>query len=119
MRIAIVDDEEIVRETLGEYLFEFGHTVHTAVDGKAALKMFNADQYDLALVDVRMPGMDGFSLLADCRNRFPEMTVVIMTGHGDQQTSDEAERLGANEFLIKPIRLAELDEVLTRSAQTP
>ncbi len=117
MHILIVDDEDIVRETLGEFLREFGHAVDEAGDGAAAFKAIEVRAYDLAMIDVRMPGIDGLTLLARSRQLHPQMPVIMMTGHGDPAMSDEAMRLGASDFLLKPIRLTDLDTVLEKTVR--
>ena len=115
LHLLLADDEEIVHLTIGDYLRESGYRVDEARDGVSALKAIEANGYDLALIDIRMPGMDGFSLLARAREVRPEMKMVVITGHGDMDMSDHALRLGASGFLTKPLRLLELDEVLDKA----
>ena len=115
LRILLIDDEEIVHETIGEYLVEIGHTISSARDGGEALDQMREKSFDLALVDIRMPGMDGIELLGKLREIQPEMTVVMITGHGTMETAIQALRSGADDFLTKPIDLAELDAVLEKS----
>ena len=115
LRILLVDDEEIVRQTIGEYLRECGHQVDEADDGTTALQVAAEEGYDVALVDIRMPGMDG--LLGRLREQRPEMAVVLITGHGDVQMAEEALARGASGLLTKPVRLLELDEALARAVQ--
>jgi len=114
LRILLVDDEQIVRQTLGDYLRESGHRVNEACDGLAAVRSIEARDHDLALVDVRMPGMDGFDLLAKAEGLRPEMPVVTITGHADMEVAIKALRLGAADFLPKPVKLEELDAVLEK-----
>lgn len=115
LRILLVDDEQIVRQTLGDYLRESGHHVVEACDGPAAVRSIEACDHDLALVDVRMPGMDGFELLAKAEGLRPDMPVVMITGHADMEVAIRALRLGAADFLPKPVKLQELDAVLEKS----
>ena len=112
--ILLVDDEEIVHQTIGDYLSDCGHRVDRALDGPSALEAVESSSYDLAFVDVRMPGIDGISLLTRFREHRPEMPVVIITGHGNVEMADEALRLGAVELLVKPIRLLDLDAILEK-----
>ena len=114
LSILLADDEAIIVKTIGDYLLDEGHKVDEATDGEVALKMMESKDYDLALVDVRMPKMDGLSLLAEISHLFPEVAVVIITGHGNMETAIDALRLGATDFLLKPIKLLELDAVLER-----
>jgi two-component system response regulator AtoC len=117
MRILIVDDEEIVRQTIGDYLGQAGLQVDVASDGQGGLDRIRAYDYDLALVDLRMPGMDGITLLGEIRELKPELSVVIVTGHGNMDSAIQALRLGAVDFLTKPNKLLELDAVLEKSAR--
>lgn len=114
LRILLVDDEQIVRQTLGDYLRESGHRVNEVCDGPAAVQSIQACDHDLTLVDVRMPGMDGFDLLAKAEGLCPDMPVVMITGHADMELAIQALRLGAADFLPKPVKLEELDAVLEK-----
>ena len=112
--ILLVDDEEIIHRTIGDYLSNAGHHIERAYDGTAALKSIEANDYDLAMIDIRMPGMDGISLLSKIQEIRPVMPVVIVTGHGTMETVIQSLRLGAADFLIKPIKLFELDAVVEK-----
>lgn len=114
LQILLVDDEPIVRQTLGDYLRASGHRVDEACDGPEALRSIEACDHDLALVDVRMPGIDGFDLLTKAEGLRPDMPVVMITGHADMELAIQALRLGAADFLPKPVKLAELDAVLEK-----
>jgi len=115
LRILLVDDEEIIHRTVGDYLQDSGHHVDSAYDGTAGLKSIEQQDYDLAMIDVKMPGMDGISLLKRIQNIRPLMPVVIITAHGTIETVIQALRLGAADFVIKPVKLLELDAVLEKS----
>ena len=117
LNILLADDEDIIHETIGGHLTESGHSVNDVFDGLAALKAIKEGEYDLALFDLQMPGMDGLSLLAKVREIRPEMSVAIITGHGNMDVAIQALRLGATDFLTKPVKLLELDAVLVRIAQ--
>ena len=110
----VVDDEEIVCRTLGDYLRDSGHQVTIAHDGTAALATVAEHEFDLALVDLHMPGMDGMSLLDRFRQVLPEMPVVIVTAHGTLDIAVQALRCGATDFLPKPVKLLELDAVVEK-----
>jgi DNA-binding NtrC family response regulator len=117
MRILIVDDEEIVRQTIGDYLSQAGLVVEVANDGQSGLEQIQTGDYDLALIDLRMPGMDGITLLEKVRQVMPDQSVVIITGHGNMEAAIQALRLGAVDFLTKPIKLLELDAVLEKASR--
>ena len=114
LNILLVDDEEIVHETLDYYLTDCGHRITRTYDGPTALESVETHPYDLAFVDIRMPGMDGIALLEQIRSLRPKMTVIIMTGHGSDDIEAEVLRLGALAMLVKPIRLIELDDILAK-----
>ena len=117
LHILIVDDEPVVHDALGDYLTKLGHHVDGAGDAAQALEQIERRAPDLALVDVRMPGMDGLALLGRIWEVSPEIECVIITGHADLDAAVEALRAGAADFLRKPIRLQELDGVLERAAR--
>jgi|GEM_PF-1775789 len=115
LNILLVDDEEIVHQTVADYLRDSGHRVDKSYDPLAALEFIEARDYDLALVDIRMPCMNGLSFLTKVQEIRPEMSVVIITGQGNMDMVIQALRLGAADFLTKPIKLLELDAVLEKS----
>jgi len=117
LQILIADDEPIVRSTLGDYLKDSGHQVVEARDGTEALALVDEAEVDLALVDVRMPGMDGLTLLDRLHAARPEIAVVIITAHGNMDTVIRALRAGAVDFLPKPVRFRELDAVIEKARQ--
>ncbi|MBN1900882.1 sigma-54-dependent Fis family transcriptional regulator [Candidatus Sumerlaeota bacterium] len=114
LHILLVDDEEVVHQTLSDYLHDLGHVVEGVRDGYSALQILKDNYFDLALVDIRMPGIDGISLLDKIPEIRPEMPIVIITGHGSMESAIQALRLGAADFLTKPIKLLELDAVLEK-----
>ncbi len=114
LHILLVDDEQIVRDTLGDYLVDCGYHVRTAEDGIEASSMLQQTTFDLVLADVRMPGDDGLALLQQLRTHDQDTPVIMMTGHGDAQMDSEAELRGASGFLLKPVRLVELDDLIRR-----
>jgi len=115
LNILIVDDEEIVHKTIAGYLRDAGHQVDNAYDGLSALELIKTQDYDAAIVDIRMPGMDGLSLLSEIQDIRLDMSVVMVTGQGDMDTVIQALRLGAADFLKKPVKLVELDAAIEKS----
>ena len=114
LKVLLVDDEEIVHLTLGDYLTDCGHRVDKAVDGAQALRALEAGDHDLIIADVRMPGLDGLTLLAKLRETDTVLPVIMITGHGDVDMQDEAVRMGAVGFLLKPIKLLQLDGLIVQ-----
>ena len=114
-RILVVDDQNRQRETLVQVLEQWGHEVRQATDGQAALDMVKSEPLDLILTDLRMPGMSGVQLLEGCRELRPDIAVIVMTAYGTIEGAVEAMRLGALDFLTKPIDLDQLEVVVQRT----
>jgi two-component system NtrC family response regulator/two-component system response regulator HydG len=116
--VVVADDEESARISLGQILREDGYQVSLAADGIEALRLVAAEQPDVLLTDLKMPGMDGQELLSRVRQGYPEVAVVIMTAHGTIRSAVEALRQGAEDYLTKPVDVEEveylLDQVLKR-----
>ncbi len=115
LNILIVDDEEIVHETLGDYLQDLGHGVEHASCGTSGLAKLRKNAFDVALVDVQMPRMNGLVMVDKGCQLSPETSFVIITGYADIQTAVEALRRGASDFLIKPVKVEELEAVLEKA----
>jgi len=101
-RILVVDDELIVRDSLKEILEEEGYTVEMADSGPAALEALTQHTYQLMLLDIKMPGMDGVEVLQKAKETHPDLAVVMMTAYATVETAVEAMKIGALEYLIKP-----------------
>ncbi len=102
-RILVADDEAGLREFITDSLELDDHTVVAAKDGKEAAKILEERGFDLLLTDLKMPGMDGMALLRKVRAEQPEVEVIMMTAHGTVDNAVEAMKLGAFEYLQKPI----------------
>ncbi len=113
-RILVVDDDVTIRTSLREALVEFGADVEVADDGAAGLSLLDRINPDMVLCDIRMPAIDGLTLLQLIRERRPEIDVVLMTAFDDMATVASAMRGGAVDFLVKPIGLEQLLSVTTR-----
>ena len=115
--ILIVDDEELYRQLLTTRLGRGGHTLSEAADGDTALEIARNVTIDLALVDIKMPGMDGLQLLGRLKSIDPRMEVVILTGHANVDSAISAMKLGAFDYLSKPYKLSELDITVDRALE--
>jgi len=102
-RILVADDEAGLREFITDSLELDEHTVVSAKDGKEAAKLLDERGFDLVLTDLKMPGLDGMQLLRKVRAEQPEVEVIVMTAHGTVDNAVEAMKLGAFEYLQKPI----------------
>jgi DNA-binding NtrC family response regulator len=112
--ILIADDEKAIRRTLELHLCEEGYEVLTAVDGPDAVAKAVEKEVDLVLLDLRLPGMDGFEVLRIIKERRPALPVVMITAYDDMSTAIEAIRLGAMDHLGKPVDLDHLDGVIEK-----
>ena len=102
-KILVVDDEEIVRLSHIRALASAHCKVEVVPDGNEALRIMEQRPADVVLLDLRMPGMDGMAVLKTIKQRWPETEVVIITGYPTIATAKEAVRLGAYDYLAKPI----------------
>ena len=107
-RILVVDDEELQREMLGGFLQKEGFSVSLADSGETALKLCQDEFFEVALIDLKMPGMDGIELLSNLKEINPEIQVIVITAHGSIETAVEAMRRGAFHYVNKPVDLEEL-----------
>jgi FixJ family two-component response regulator len=106
--IHIVDDDAAVARSLTRLLGAAGHRCETHGDAEAFLSSHDPDAPGCAIIDLRLPGMDGFALQRHLRGRFPEVTVIFLTGTGDIPASVRAMKAGAVDFLTKPVEAAAL-----------
>lgn len=102
-KILVVDDEEVVRLSHIRTLASMHCNVEVVRDGAEALKVMEQRPADVVLLDLRMPGMDGMSVLKMIKQKWPETEVVIITGYPTVETAKEAVRLGAFDYLAKPV----------------
>lgn len=111
----IVEDEDIMREALVDYFSDGGHHVDTANDGEKALANFNLSDYNVMIIDLRLPGRNGLSILEEVKKKNPKAKVIIITAYPSAETEEEAMRKGATDYLQKPFELTYL-ETLIRQA---
>ncbi|MEJ2385106.1 MAG: sigma-54 dependent transcriptional regulator [Xanthomonadales bacterium] len=117
--ILVVDDEPDIRELVGEILSDEGYDVRAAENGEAARNAFARQVPDLVLLDIWMPDVDGITLLKEwAAGGRPPCPIVIMTGHGTLETAVEATRLGAHDFVQKPISLARLLAIVNQALES-
>lgn len=106
--ILIVDDDESVRRTLALILEEKGYIVDTAESGEEAIRKSMENFYNLALIDIRLPDMDGTRLLTEMKETVPKMIKIIMTGYPTLENAIEAVNRGADGYILKPINIDDL-----------
>ena len=119
MKILLADDEEDSRTVVAEFLREAGYEVVEAQNGTEALALYKADHFEMVLSDLRMPRLSGIGLLKEIRrmDRKPAPDVVLFTGQGDMESAIEALRLGAYDFVLKPLNVEELAALANRIAE--
>ena len=114
-RILIVDDEEVVRESLAQWFAADDYEVTPIASGKEALAAVSTREFDLALLDIKMPGMDGMELQERLRDADPELTVIIMTGYASVETAVQALKRGAWDYITKPVDPDELSHLVAKA----
>ena len=102
-RVLVVDDEEGIRTFIGEVLEGEGLRVTLAADGNAAARLLDRESFHLMFTDLKMPGLDGMSLLRKVRAESPETEIIVLTAHGTVAGAVEAMKLGAFDYLDKPL----------------
>jgi len=113
-RVLIVDDEEIVRESLGGWLEKDGYQVTSAPDGRTAVERMKSERWNVMLVDLKMPGMDGLQVLEEARKLQPDAAVILMTAYATVDTAVQAMKLGAFDYLVKPFDPEELSILMQK-----
>ena len=113
-RILVVDDEKNIRLTVPQALATLEASIETAVNGEEALAKMEASPFDVVLLDLKMPGMDGMDVLRVVAHEHPRTRVVIITAHGTVASAVEAMKLGAVDYVQKPFSPAELRSVVTQ-----
>lgn len=117
LKVLLVDDEADFANTLAERLALRGITVAVATDGETALKMVDQHPPDAIVLDLKMPGLGGLEVLKRIKSKHKSIRVILLTGHGSTREGIEGMRLGAYDFLVKPI---DINELISRlQANTP
>ena len=115
MNILIVDDDKLSRDAVSQFLQEqMQYSVITAVSGEDALLKFHDQPFEVVVTDMKMPGISGIDLMKEIKQMSPDVEVIIMTGFGDMESSIEALRAGAADYLLKPVNIEELAVTLER-----
>lgn len=114
LRVLFADDERSLQEVMRTEIPQLGHDVVVCPDGKSAVKALEKDSFDAAILDLRMPGLNGIEVLEQIKQVSPDTDVVIMTGHASIETAIEAVRLGAFDYITKPAKLAQLETILRK-----
>jgi len=116
-RVLVVDDEENLRRVTQLKLQQAGYEAMTASDGRQALEVLARNPHDLIITDLKMPGMSGMDLLRRVREDYPEIIVVVVTAFGTIESAVEAMKLGAHDYIIKPVNADALRLVVSRALE--
>ena len=116
LRVLIVDDEEELVRALEERLRLRGLQARGVTSGAAAFEAAAREPFDVALIDVKMPGLGGLKVAEELRGRLPGLQVILLTGHGSEEDAAEGRRLGAFEYLMKPVSIEALLRTLGAAA---
>lgn len=114
LKTLIVDDEIEFLETLSERFRMRGIPTRTALDGESALNMIEEDPPLIVILDVMMPGMGGLELLQIIKEKHPQITIILLTGRGSTKDGIKGMRLGAADYLMKPI---DIDELINKMSE--
>ncbi len=112
--ILIVDDNDLVRDTLYRLVKALGFSAEVASDGMEALNTLESRTFTFLLTDMKMPGMDGMDLIRESRQRFPDLSIISMTGHSEGYRYVDVIHAGASDFIKKPFDIEELEAKVSR-----
>src|SRR5512138_1744628 len=117
-KVLIIDDERSILDSLSSILTDEGFTVSKAMDGKEGLTLYQTEKPDIVLLDVWMPELDGIQVLRKIKNIDQNAIVIVISGHGTISTAVEAVKVGAYDFLEKPLSIEKVLEVVKRGLGT-
>lgn len=115
--ILVVDDEVELLELLRDIFQKKGYRVQTAVDGLNALEVFKRRRHDVAIVDIKMPGMDGIKLCKMIKEINPKTELILMTGYPTMESAIETLKPGAFDYFLKPIKVEEIIRTIERALE--
>ena len=109
IKILIIDDERPIRETLEMFLREKGYVVSTSENGEGGLEAVQRERPDIVILDIRLPGMNGLEVLRRIKEKQEDIHVIMITAYHDMETTDQAMKLGAYEYIHKPLDVDEFE----------
>ncbi len=115
--VLVIDDDPLIRKTLSSYLSKKGFEAVAAEDGEEGIQKYEEHIPDLVILDIRLPDVDGLEVLGRIREKDPNASIIIMTAYDDMKTTIEAIKLGAFEYLVKPLDYVELDLTIDKAFQ--
>jgi len=115
--ILLVDDERDFVNTLAERMAIRGLETRVAYDGESALQMIQDETFAAMVLDLRMPGIDGLEVLREVGRTHPQISVIVLTGHGSEKDREKCESLGAFAYLNKPVNIKDLASLLKKAQE--
>lgn len=116
-KLLVVDDEAVIIKALSKYLIQEGYQVDQASDGYQAIELVKETNYDLILTDLKMPQMDGITLVREIKKRSPETVCIVMTGYGSIPSAVEAMKVGAFHYITKPFELEDVGLIIKKALE--
>jgi len=116
-RVLIIDDEEGLRSVLADLFADCGYKAVAVGDGKAGLEKALSDEFDLVMLDLSLPGIDGLGVLCELKEQKPDLPVIMMTGYASMNKAVKAMKLGAYDFITKPFDLNEVQLIADRATE--
>ncbi len=114
-RILLVDDEVVFANNLFKLVSKRGYDAVVVYNGADAVSIVGEKEFDVIILDMKMPGMDGIATLKEIKKKVPSVEVVILTGHGSVESGIEGMQLGAFDFLMKPVSIDDLQEKVSEA----
>ena len=116
-KILIVDDELVVRDSLGKWFVSEGYSARPVASAREALEIIQHTEFDIALIDIKMPGMDGMELQVRLREADADLSVIVMTGYSSVETAVQALKHGAYDYITKPVDPDELSHLVSKALE--
>lgn len=116
-RVLIVDDEEAFANNIAKLISKRGYDIKTVYNGQSAIEALDEMDFDVIILDLKMPGLDGLATLKIIKGKQPGVEVIILTGHGSMDSGIDGIQLGAFDFIMKPVRFDDLYEKIRQAYQ--
>ncbi|MFC1586396.1 sigma-54-dependent transcriptional regulator, partial [Fibrobacterota bacterium] len=116
-KIAVIDDELLMRDLVGTSMSRLGHKVELASNGDAFLQAFSANTFDVVVTDLKMPGISGIELAEELLKREPGLPIILMTAHGTVDSAVKAMKMGVQDFIEKPFQVETLEHTVERTLE--
>jgi two-component system, OmpR family, response regulator len=116
-KVLIVDDEEAFANNIAKLISKRGYDIKAVYSGQSAISALDECDFDVIILDLKMPGLDGLSTLKIIKGKKPSIEVIILTGHGSMDSGIDGIQLGAFDFLMKPVRFDDLYEKVRQAFQ--